>query len=114
MSIGNIRRRVAPVFVVALLGPTVPLPALAQDAMQNCIQKGFKPGSSGFYRCLQQSGGADRSTTDTKPDSGDPGSILSGSADNAVTDYSGSSMEGASAPDPDLLKQLNSGSTPPR
>ena len=114
MSIGNIRRRVAPVFVLALLGPTVPLPTLAQDAMQSCIQKGFKPGSSGFYRCLQQSGGADRSAVDTKPDPGDPGSILGGSTDNAVTDYSGSSMEGANAPDPELLKQLNSGSTPTR
>lgn len=82
--------------------------------MQSCIQKGFKPGSSGFYRCLQQSGGADRSTTDTKPDSSDPGSILGGPTANAVTNYSGSSMEGANAPDRNLLKQLNSGSTPTR
>ncbi|MEM9682822.1 MAG: hypothetical protein AAF942_06135 [Pseudomonadota bacterium] len=114
MRIGNIRRRVAPVFVVGLLGPAVPLPAFAQDAMQSCIQQGFKPGSSGFYRCLQQSGGTDRPTTEKKQESGDAGSILGGSSDNAVTDYSGSSMEGASAPDPDLLKQLNSGSTPKR
>ena len=112
MSIGNIRRRVAPVFVLALLGPTVPLPTLAQDAMQSCIQKGFKPGSSGFYRCLQQTGGADRSTTEQKPDSGDAGSIPDLRFRRADTMYSGSSMEGANAPDPDLLKQLNSGSTP--
>lgn len=114
MQIDNVLRRVAPVLVVGLLGLAVPPPAFAQDAMQSCIQKGFKPGSSGFYRCLQQSGGSERPTTEKKQESGDAGSILGGSTDNAVTDYSGSSMEGASAPDPDLLKQLNSGSTPKR
>ena len=83
-------------------------PAWAQSVVQDCIQQGFKPGTAGFYHCLQQSGGSE-STESSPAEPGDPASILSGNPDNAVTDFSGSSMEGATAPDPNILKQLNTG-----
>lgn len=114
MSIGNIRRRVAPFLVAAFLAPASAIPALAQDAMQSCIQQGFKPGSSGFYRCLQKSGGSAQSETTQKSESGETGSKRNGSSDNTVPDFSGSTMDGASSPDPDILKQLNSGASPSR
>jgi hypothetical protein len=84
--------------------------AQAQSVMDQCIQNGFKPGTSGFYRCLQEeSGSGDDSDLGSKEQSGEAGSILTGDPQNAVTDYSGSSMDGASAPDRNILKNFNPG-----
>jgi len=102
-----------------LAAVAAPRLAYAQTAgMQDCIQQGYKPGTAGFYHCLQEStassGGAGIPGTgvDNGPATGDVGSILKGQPQDAVTDYSGSSMEGATSPDPDILKQLNSGAKP--
>jgi hypothetical protein len=83
-------------------------PAHAQSVMQDCIQQGFKPGTAGFYHCLQESTGAENPDSQNSG-AGDPASILSGDPDNAVTDFSGSTMDGATSPDPNILKQLNTG-----
>lgn len=90
--------------------------AVAQDAGHACVQQGHRPGSAGFYRCLQEAGGSEASAGGEQQ-SGAPGeaeSILSGSPENAVTDYTGSTMSGATSPDPDILKQLNLPSQAPR
>ena len=87
--------------------------ALAQGVVEECIQQGYKPGTAGFYHCLQ-SGSHSRSDSSQSPQSGEAGSILNGDPDNAVTDYSGSTMDGAPSPDPKILKQLNSGGQPNR
>lgn len=85
-------------------------PALAQSVMEQCIQKGFKPGTSGFYHCIQETSGSPESDQDTP--SGDAESILKGNPQDAVSDYSGSTMDGATAPDPNILKQFNPGGGP--
>jgi len=96
--------------LTVLLGPTA---ALAQNAIEDCMQQGYRPGTTGFYQCLQNATANQRSGEQESPDTGEAGSILGGSPDNAVTDYSGgSSMEGATTPDPEILKQLNTGSRP--
>lgn len=88
-------------------------PAHAQSVMEQCIQQGFKPGTAGFYRCLQETSGSDGENTQDIP-SGDAGSILNGDPQDAVSDYSGSTMDGATAPDPSILKQFNPGGDPNR
>lgn len=96
-------------------------PALAQSVGQACIQQGHKPGTAGFYYCLQEGSGA-RSAGGGEPQGGEPqgadtgeaGSILGGTPDNAVTDYTGSTMSGATSPDPNILKQLNAPNRAPR
>jgi len=88
-------------------------PAHAQSVMEQCIQRGFKPGTAGFYRCLQETSGSDRENIKDTPN-GDAGSILSGEPQDAVSDYSGSTMDGATAPDPSILKQFNPGGDPNR
>lgn len=88
-------------------------PAQAQSVMEQCIQRGFKPGTSGFYRCLQDvSGGS--GGQGQKDANGDAGSILGGDPQDAVSDFTGSSMDGATAPDPNVLKNFNPGSGPTR
>ncbi len=81
-------------------------PAAAQEGYQTCISQGHKPGSNGFYRCLQSVRGSTSGTTTKKESSGSAGSIISGNSDDAVSGYTGGPIEGASDPDPDLLKQL--------
>ena len=105
---------------IALLTTVIPLavvtgasPVRAQSMMEQCIQQGFKPGTAGFYRCLQETSGSDGENTQDIP-SGDAGSILSGDPQDAVSDYSGSTMDGATAPDPSILKQFNPGGDPNR
>jgi hypothetical protein len=88
-------------------------PALAQSAGQACIQQGHKPGTAGFYRCLQEVGGSEGGGEGGgEGQSGEAESILGGSPDNAVTDYTGSTMSGATSPDPNILKQLNAPRSP--
>ena len=108
LMIGKMRHTALILTLATLAVSVSTVPVRAQSAGQECIQQGFKPGTAGFYHCLQGSGGSD-STESPTPESGDPASILSGNPDNAVTDFSGSSMEGATAPDPNILKQLNTG-----
>lgn len=108
MMIGKLRHTALVLSLATLVVSVATVPARAQSAVQECIQQGFKPGTAGFYHCLQGSGGSE-STESPTTESGDPASILSGNPDNAVTDFSGSSMEGATAPDPNILKQLNTG-----
>jgi hypothetical protein len=83
--------------------------ALAQTGANACIQQGHKPGTAGFYHCLQETSSS-RSGGSGEAQNGETGeaeSILGGSADNAVTDYTGSTMSGATSPDPNILKQLD-------
>lgn len=82
--------------------------AQAQSAADSCLRQGYKPGTPAFYRCLQDKTAAQghKSGKLKSPDTGEAGSILGGSPDNAVTDYSGSTMSGATTPDPNILKQL--------
>lgn len=99
----------------ALLAVLLGAPAaLAQNAVEDCMEQGYRPGTAGFFQCLQSAEAARRQSEVESPATGEAGSILNGSPDNAVTDYSGSSMEGATTPDPDILKQLNSGTKPNR
>jgi hypothetical protein len=104
------RRAAAVAALAVLLGSTG---ALAQNAIEDCMQQGYRPGTAGFYQCLQSATANQRGNEPESPDTGEAGSILGGSPDNAVTDFSsGSSMEGATTPDPEILKQLNTGSQP--
>jgi len=108
MTIGKFSSAAVLMSFVALVAPSS---AIAQSAVQECIQQGFKPGTAGFYHCLQgNTGGEGGDSQDAG--SGEAASILSGDPDNAVTDYSGSTMDGATAPDPNILKQLNPGGAP--
>ena len=91
--------------------------AVAQSAGHACIQQGHKPGTAGFYHCLQEAGSNQTGGSESQSQSGEAGeaeSILSGSPENAVTDYTGSTMSGATSPDPNILKQLNSPRHAPR
>ncbi len=81
-------------------------PAAAQEGYQTCISQGHKPGSNGFYRCLQSVRGSATDSSKKKASSGSAGAIISGDSDDAVSGYTGGPIEGASNPDPDLLKQL--------
>lgn len=81
-------------------------PAATQQGYQTCISQGHKPGSNGFYRCLQTLQGSEKDSPAKKGTSGSAGSIISGNSDDAVGGYTGGPIEGASNPDPDLLKQL--------
>ena len=82
------------------------MPAAAQEGYQKCISQGHKPGSNGFYRCLQSVRGSATDASTKKGSTGSAGSIISGNSDDAVSGYTGGPIEGASDPDPDLLKQL--------
>jgi hypothetical protein len=95
---------------------TVPGFALAQSTAQACIQQGHKPGTAGFYHCLEGGGNSGSGSLGEAQSSepGEPESILGGSPENAVTDYTGSTMSGATSPDPDILKQLNQPRRAPR
>jgi hypothetical protein len=91
--------------------------ALAQSTAQACIQQGYKPGTAGFYHCLSEGSSNSGSGSLGEAQSSEPGepeSILGGSPENAVTDYTGSTMSGATSPDPDILKQLNAPRRAPR
>jgi len=100
---------------VATLGVFLPAAAaFAEDAVENCMQQGYRPGTPGFFQCLQAALANKRASEGENLDIGATGSTSPGNPDNAITDYSGSSMEGATSPDPDILKQLNSGSRPNR
>lgn len=98
---------------MVLLGTLLcPATALAQNPVEDCVEQGYRPGTIGFYQCLQSAAANQESSGPEVPDTGEAGSILNGNPDDAVTDYSGSSMEGATTPDPNILKQLNSGHPP--
>lgn len=87
-----------------------PSPSMAQSSPDQCIQQGHKPGTAGFYHCLQEGSsdsGSESSLVDTK--NGDAGSILKGDPQDAVSDYAGSTMDGATKPDPDVLKNFTPG-----
>ena len=104
-------RCAAAVFSFAVL--LAPSTAFAQNAFEDCVQQGFRPGTAGFYQCLQGGGASQQGGEPESPDTGEAGSILGGNPDNAVTDYSGgSSMDGATTPDPEILKPLNPGRRP--
>ena len=113
MRFCTIRLTVATFFLSAALSAQ---PILAQSTGDDCVRQGFKPGTAAFYRCLQDSG-ASESGNNAKsqgPDTGEAGSILRGSPEGAITDYSGSTMSGATTPDPNILKQLNSSKPVPK
>ena len=98
---------------IVLLGTLLcPVTAFAQNAVEDCIEQGYRPGTIGFYQCLQSAAAGQESTGPEVPDTGDAGSNVNGNPDEAGTDYSGASMEGATAPDPNILKQLNAGHPP--
>lgn len=100
---------------LSLLGGLLsgPAPAIAQGVVQDCVDRGFKPGTAGFYHCLQTASASESSELQSSEDN-DTGSNLESDADSAAADVTGSTMEGATAPDPDILKQLNGGPAPGR
>ena len=102
----NFIHAILPLAAFGIIGIAVASPATAQKGYQTCINQGHKPGSNGFYRCLEsaRTSGADSSAK--QGTSGSAGLINSGNSEDAVTGYSGGPIEGASNPDPDLLKQL--------
>lgn len=97
---------IMPFAAVGITALILMAPAAAQEGYQTCINQGHKPGSNGFYRCLQSVRSSAADSTTKKKDSGSAGSIISGSSDDALSGYTGGPIEGASDPDPDLLKQL--------
>ena len=113
MRFCTVRMTVATFFLSAVVCAQ---PALAQSTGDDCVRQGFKPGTAAFYRCLQDSAASESSNNaeGQGPDTGEAGSILRGSPDGAITDYSGSTMSGATTPDPNILKQLNSSKPVPR
>ena len=118
MRTGTFRLTPSVLILSAAIAAAIGGPAFAQSVGQACIQQGHKPGTAGFYHCLQEgSGGGEAAGSGVEPqgaDTGEAGSILGGSPDNAVTDYTGSTMSGATSPDPNILKQLNSPGRAPR
>jgi hypothetical protein len=89
-----------------------PAPSLAQSAPDKCIQQGHKPGSAGFYHCLQENAADDTNESGLETKSGEAESILGGNPQDAASDYAGSSMDGATKPDPNILKNFTPGQTP--
>ena len=104
MRLGIPRPTAALLLLAVWLGPTA---AFAQGALEECLQRGFRPGTVGFYQCLQ--GGGGEGSEPQSSESTEQEAVSGGDPENAATDLSGSSMEGATAPDPDILKQLNGG-----
>lgn len=94
-----------------LCGPTS---TRAQSVGQQCIEQGHKPGTAGFYHCLQETSSRDSAKSGLESQDQDAGSILSGDPQNAVSDYAGSTMDGATKPDPDILKNFDPGRGPGR
>lgn len=86
----------------------------AQSAPDQCIQQGHKPGTAGFYRCLQETQSDSGTESVLGSQNGDAESILRGNAQDAVSDYTGSSMDGATKPDPNILKNFDPGGRPGR
>ena len=110
-------RLLMPGVLSLVVAMAVPGFALAQSTAQACIQQGHKPGTAGFYHCLSEGGGSSGSGSLGEAQSSEPGepeSILGGTPENAVTDYTGSTMSGATSPDPNILKQLNAPTRTPR
>lgn len=97
---------IMPLGALGIAALVLATPAAGQEGYQTCISQGHKPGSNGFYRCLQSLRGSGADSSAKKGTSGSAGSIISGDSDDAVTGYTGGPIEGASNPDPDLLKQL--------
>lgn len=81
----------------------------AQSVPQQCIEQGHKPGTAGFYRCLQETPADSGSKSALGSKNGDAESILRGNPQDAVSDYAGSSMDGATKPDPNILKNFDPG-----
>jgi hypothetical protein len=106
----HIFRRAMAIVALGVFLPTAA--AFADDAVEDCMQQGYRPGTPGFFQCLQAALANQRASQGESLDLGEGGSTSHGNPDNAVTDYSGSSMDGATAPDPNILKQLNSGTKP--
>lgn len=83
--------------------------AQAQSAPDKCIQQGHKPGTAGFYRCLQETQSDSGKGSALGSQNGDAESILRGKPEDAASDFSGSSMDGATKPDPNILKNFDPG-----
>lgn len=105
----SLLRRAA--IVLTLTIAASPTAVHAEGAAEHCLAQGYRPGTAGYFHCIETTESAQSSGLDVSGN-GDAGSILRGTPDNAVTDYSGSSMEGATKPDPNILKQFNPGATP--
>lgn len=113
MTIGRYLFAATVATAIAAAVSYAPAPAFAQRAPDECIQQGHKPGTPGFYHCLQENasrGGNEGGLVDTPK--GDAGSILKGDPQDAVSDYAGSTMDGATKPDPDVLKNFTPGRGP--
>ena len=106
------RRQTLQVTIASVLGCVIlalaPMPASAQSGSDTCVERGHKPGSAGFYRCLQglQTGGTSGLGALQNPRKSEAEKVLESAPDNAIGEFTGGAIEGASNPDPDLLKQL--------
>ena len=95
-------------------------PASAQQSSAEfCIGLGHKPGSANYYRCLEahqnvKPQGLDSLTKGSDGKKKDEAeNLLTGSPESALGEYPGITTEGATSPDPDLLKQLEQGDLSP-
>ena len=89
-----------------------------QSSAEFCIGLGHKPGSANYYRCLEahqnvKPQGLDSLTKGTEGKKDDAESLLTGPPEGALGELPGITTEGATSPDPDLLKQLEQGDLSP-
>ena len=95
-------------------------PAVAQQSSPDfCIGLGHKPGSANYYRCIEahqnvQPQGLDSLTKGSAGKKDEAESLLTGTPEGALGDSPGITTEGATSPDPNLLKQLEQGDFSPK
>jgi hypothetical protein len=115
MCFGTIRLVAAPLILGAALTAAGADAARAQSTGEDCVRQGHKPGTAAFYRCLQESGGSEGSSGgEGQGAEGSDSGLGAGVTDGTSTESSNSTMSGATSPDPDILKQLNSPRQPPK
>ena len=90
-----------------------------QSSPEFCIGLGHKPGSANYYRCLEahqnvQPQGLDNLSKGSGGKQGESESQLIRTPEAGVGDSSGVTTEGATSPDPKLLKQLEQGDFSPK
>ena len=113
MCFGTIRLATATLFLGAALAAVGPESARAQSTGEDCVRQGHKPGTAAFYRCLQESGGSEASSGgEGQGAEGSDSGLGAGVTDGTSTESGSSFMSGATSPDPNILKQLNSPDRP--
>ena len=116
-NLKRVNRKSIGVAVFLITAASTPASA-QQSSAEFCIGLGHKPGSANYYRCLEahqnvKPQGLDSLTKGTDKKKDEAQNLLTGSPEGALGEFPGITTEGATSPDPDLLKQLEQGDLSP-